>query len=540
LAHKTKTILSSTNNYQPYSDLFIPIPNTAHVGLQKSLVAVPGCELSLSEQVWVVTVARQTQQNSLGIGQGFFSSLKSKFTDNTQHVFLILEGIIHYRRFIIRADLYALPNSKEVTIRLKSFMDESDDNKYNISTFIAQAKTYEAQQWQVDEEMGKQLIANIREDQRRNIFYNLGGDGGSIDYRKENLDANDSKEKHNCVSWCRKQLQLIDIDIQPSYHTFGVTMPGDLTKRIPNQQPNAKPVQPTDPPRSPRMEQNNNNLDSESDSDNQEDDSTEDSPNLSQEKSQQSNPKNLPSFFPRRKIQSASDSKEDKTVSTLKHIRCLVDERRIINQYKWAVHLVKSKGKEHVFLIIEGKVKGQDGQDAFVLFRTDYLLKDDLQKSFAKIPFAKGKYIKKILEAPNVLRGQGFLKLEEMTLAAVVSMQRDLENSEYQGWDLSLEQAETLLEAILSESQKNYSYNIGGDNSSFSVSTSNLNTHNCVSWCEAVLKKININIAKEAKFWHPVKIPSSRLALAKQLAKNKQATSENASENKFEREDFFK
>ena len=75
----------------------------------------------------------------------------------------------------------------------------------------------------VDITQGRQLIRNIRDDQRKTLSYSQSGGGGA------KLDQAD----FNCVSWCIKQLRTLEdpnIDIQDRWYHFLVVLPQDATR----------------------------------------------------------------------------------------------------------------------------------------------------------------------------------------------------------------------------------------------------------------------------------------------------------------------
>lgn len=194
--------------YQSWYTLFKPIPGTASCRQQHTIVKT-NKQLTITEDRWVVSVARQLRNAN---SSGLFGSL---FHTVAQHAFLVLEGIMQQRRFIIRAELTS-PNGQNVIISISA----RDD----IDRFRDSAKTYEAQQWDIPANIGRKLLRNIRADQRKTLSYSqTGGTGG----------VTQTDDYFNCVSWCIKQLRELDdseIKIEDHWYNIFIVLPQDATR----------------------------------------------------------------------------------------------------------------------------------------------------------------------------------------------------------------------------------------------------------------------------------------------------------------------
>lgn len=185
--------------YQAWCTLFQPISGTASSGPQPSLIGTMRdgtiSSRSISEISWVVSVARKK---------------------DSAHVFLILEGIKQHKRFIVRAEL--TENHSHVTISL-ALLD-------NLKRFKASVSSYEVNQFEIEAKQGEILLRNIQCDQRKKIYYSRRGDAaiGSRSIFAQNT------ETHSCVSWARKQIRLIGLDMPSKWHNVVVTLPSDVTQ----------------------------------------------------------------------------------------------------------------------------------------------------------------------------------------------------------------------------------------------------------------------------------------------------------------------
>nr|MDQ2995223.1 hypothetical protein [Pseudomonadota bacterium] len=73
--------------------------------------------------------------------------------------------------------------------------------------------------------------------------------------------------------------------------------------------------------------------------------------------------------LPSRSVQSGAPKSEEDTIDALETIQSFLSGQRLISQEEWALSLVKSKGKQHAFLVTEGRV-----QNKFIILRTDLFL----------------------------------------------------------------------------------------------------------------------------------------------------------------------
>lgn len=194
-------------------------------------------------------------------------------------------------------------------------------------------------------------------------------------------------------------------------------------------------------------------------------------------------------------------------------VRSLINDAHLLSEQDWAVSLVWKRKTEHAFLIIEGKKDNE-----YTIFRSDMFL--DMRGQ--PFPEAEEKTAK---SAINVLweasqqssGGGGFIRLKELNID---ELSRLADACEYQSWGLSLDDAEKLLKRLISEGNKIYSYHIIGDNLSGSMSTSHSKNHNCVSWCQEILKtELNFLVGND---WAFVKKPSEIVKQA--ILQNKKQT----------------
>ena len=190
IAHPAQT-------YQAWCDLFKPISGTAGIS-HRSLVKTKD-RLMVEENLWVLSVARRKEDSSWA---------------RKLHVFLILEGIKNHRRFILKADL-TTPGKGSIVIKIMNFE--------NIEQFKELAGTFEAQQWNVSKSNGVQLLKSIREDQQKVFTYSMAGTKSW--FSKPKIE----EECQSCVSWCKKQLRIVDIVIPDQWYNELVIFPSDVT-----------------------------------------------------------------------------------------------------------------------------------------------------------------------------------------------------------------------------------------------------------------------------------------------------------------------
>jgi WD40 repeat protein len=207
LCKQRNVIGSPASGHQTYiarCTLFQPIPGTAVLN-HTSLLHGPN-HLPLAEDHWVVSVARK-KATSGGL-LSFFSISR----DTKVHTYLIIEGIKHNRRFIIKADL--TNREKQVIIDLKPLCEK--DSIIGIAELKISAANYECQQWEVVALTGETLLSNIRADQQKTFSYNQ-------------TDSSTDKEYQSCVSWCKRQLRLINITFSECWYNLFVELPSDIT-----------------------------------------------------------------------------------------------------------------------------------------------------------------------------------------------------------------------------------------------------------------------------------------------------------------------
>ena len=231
-------------SYIPWCRLFKSITGTAHVEPQRPLVNTKGAGASpylISDTAWVVSIARKME--------GSFSFSSFFGATGSDHAFLIIEGIQQHRRFIIRAELTYITQTKQVHISMKP-LD-------NLAEFAASvARGMETHQFLIDASVGERLLRHIQADQQKVIRYSLFGDGGkrypsllpsvaipspssSISpispsstpmlVPSTSTSVTTVTETHNCLSWCRKQVMQIGQEMPTRWYNFAVTIPSDVT-----------------------------------------------------------------------------------------------------------------------------------------------------------------------------------------------------------------------------------------------------------------------------------------------------------------------
>jgi hypothetical protein len=198
----------------------------------------------------------------------------------------------------------------------------------------------------------------------------------------------------------------------------------------------------------------------------------------------------------------------NKSSLSLSAIQSLIDDKRFVTADQWTLSLVKSKKKEHAFLLLEGKLK-----DEFVIFRTDLFLRKDTDKKLFGQDLPKGSVLDSLFEFSASSKGHAFVKVSQLS---VKSYDEILVDTEFQGWCLNAEQAEKLLKRLQSEGLKEFNYHGGGDSKVLSVSDSRSTRTNCIKWCEKILTEV-LGITLMKNSWHPVIMPSSRVELIKKF-----------------------
>jgi hypothetical protein len=199
-------------------------------------------------------------------------------------------------------------------------------------------------------------------------------------------------------------------------------------------------------------------------------------------------------------------------------IESLISEGMTISESRWGISIVRKRGTEHAFLVVEGKKNS-----TYVMFRTDLFLVQNL----SRINFfgnSSDSVVNYFWDISEQLRGQAFIRLKELSIGELESL---ADASEYQSWGITLEQVDHLLKRLLIEAGKLYPYNITGNSSVGSSSTSQSNTHNCVSWCAQILKEVlAIDISNS---WALIQRPSAVVRNAIEQAKASNVNSSLAS-----------
>lgn len=196
---------------------------------------------------------------------------------------------------------------------------------------------------------------------------------------------------------------------------------------------------------------------------------------------------------------------DNKTEAAKATIRSIIDQR-ILADNQWAVSLVRKDGTEHAFLILEGVYMTQH-----VAFRSDLFLDSKEGSSTEITPTIVGNVFDRLIGVSEVSRGEAFIRVNKITHENLTKLS---ERSDYQSWPLTHEEADKLLKALEKWGNETLTYHIAGDSPIFSSSTSTSKHHNCVSWCEAVLKEVNPEKFALGKKWHLIKRPSERVDAA--------------------------
>jgi WD40 repeat protein len=197
--------------YDPYCKLFQPIIGTAQPGTQPSLIHIEGqTHHVVSQDEWLVSIARSCSP----------STTAHPKHNGMEHAYLILEGVnFQHRRFVIRAELFWSQSANAVSIRARS-----QTKKHQLDRLTNQL--YEANQFQITAEEGHQLLQNIQTDQQRKLSYSKFGHDSIMTWWRNG-------EWHNCLTWCRKQLQNIGKELPTHWYNILVTFPQDVTLPAP-------------------------------------------------------------------------------------------------------------------------------------------------------------------------------------------------------------------------------------------------------------------------------------------------------------------
>lgn len=157
---------------------------------------------------WVISIVRQPK------GDGV----------NSEHAFLVLEGVNDAERYIImRFDLakYIYDQNKpfrqdrekngysDIRIRESGGEELQDLRLYDNLIFESDQERIQglyAKSWNISRDQAQELIQNVKRDQETKIFYNISGDesmSGSIS------QASSLKRGHNCFTWSREKLRQL-------------------------------------------------------------------------------------------------------------------------------------------------------------------------------------------------------------------------------------------------------------------------------------------------------------------------------------------
>ena len=187
----------------------------------------------------------------------------------------------------------------------------------------------------------------------------------------------------------------------------------------------------------------------------------------------------------------------DTTKSTETVMKSIISDHHMLSNTSWAVSLVRKRGTEHAYLIIEGK-RSND----YIAFRTDLFLDSSQRDAVVqKMPKSMGNVIDQLWGFSESSSGTAFIKLKEINLT---ELEKSAQESEYQGWGISTEEVEKLLKRVIKEANKSsITYNKTGNHPSWSSSYSHSNYHNCVSWCEMILnEELNIDLGTRWELIH--------------------------------------
>lgn len=205
--------------------------------------------------------------------------------------------------------------------------------------------------------------------------------------------------------------------------------------------------------------------------------------------------------------------KKEKPSEAEQEIRSLINDAHLLSQEGWAVSILRKFNTEHAFLVLEG-IK-QDGQPA--IFRADFF-----QQLTAKEPIWRN--IESTIKSSS---GKAFIRLDIMTPSELNDLIGQLQ---FHSWGLCAKDAVKLMKKLGEESGKEYSYHIGGNNSSFSVSTSTSKHQNCLSWCLVILRDTlnlddldDLDDKKFSGFWATIiQKPSAYIQQIEEKAKKTQ------------------
>lgn len=214
LCRQRNTIGSPASAQQPYRawcTLFRPIPGTAGNSSPFALLSRHGAShYSISSEEWVVGIIRKKKQSTDW-------SWKSVFGDNdsSYHTYLLIEGVKNYRRFIIRTEL-RVDDDNKVLISVDSQCDD-EIPEHSIKNLKARLASSQIKAWSITKKQGMDLLTNARIDQQEVLTYSQMSAGGKM-----------GQDYHNCVTWCKRQLSKIQIDLPDRWYDSVVVFPSDL------------------------------------------------------------------------------------------------------------------------------------------------------------------------------------------------------------------------------------------------------------------------------------------------------------------------
>lgn len=188
----------------------------------------------------------------------------------------------------------------------------------------------------------------------------------------------------------------------------------------------------------------------------------------------------------------------------------LVNADTWVEKNKWLVSLVKSPGdREHAFLLLEGI---DDGMPVHI--RTDFFLDLDARAEVrSKLPSPLGNIIDSLRDFSANMIGRGFVRSDNISPGKYEEL---LGGCVHQSWPLNLEHAKVFMTLIAEAAQQDYTYVLTGNHPTSSVSSSiSAEPHNCISWCQEILRKLQATFPEEelsfevGSRWLPVKRPST-------------------------------
>lgn len=151
-----------------------------------------------------------------------------------------------------------------------------------------------------------------------------------------------------------------------------------------------------------------------------------------------------------------------------------VNAREEISQERWIVAMVRRRGAEHAFLLIEGI----DNDGIWRLFRADLFIDGD----------------KPLFTASRMaLSGTALIRLVEADLNHLV----ELENKGgwyEQSWPVTQHQALDIMQKIEKSSTEDIKYALPGDGSIYRGSRGSGKVHNCATWCSEQLRSIGLEV----------------------------------------------